>query len=68
MVGSAFVFALFHGINPVFPAAIVGGLAAGELFRRSGSIWPAVTLHAVLNLPTIPMLVLAEAARAAAAS
>lgn len=65
VVGGALVFALFHGINPVFPAALVCGLAAGEIFRRSGSVWPAVTVHAVFNLPTIPLLVLAQAAQSA---
>jgi membrane protease YdiL (CAAX protease family) len=62
VVGSALVFALFHGINPVFPAALVTGLIAGEVFRRSGSIWPAVVVHAVVNLPTIHAMVLAQAA------
>ena len=59
VVGGALVFALFHGINPVFPAALVTGMVTGEIFRRSGSIWPAVIVHSVVNLPTIPVLVLA---------
>lgn len=62
VVGGAFIFAIFHGINMVFPAAVVAGLAAGEVFRRSGSIWPAVTVHFVINLPTIPLMVLTSAA------
>lgn len=62
VVGGAFAFAIFHGVNMVFPAALVTGLAAGEVFRRSGSIWPAVTVHAVVNLPTIPVMLLASAA------
>lgn len=62
VVGGALVFALFHGINMVFPAAVVVGLFAGEVFRRSGSIWPAVTVHFVVNLPTIPTMLLAGAA------
>ncbi|WEK06035.1 MAG: type II CAAX endopeptidase family protein [Candidatus Devosia phytovorans] len=61
VVGGAVIFALFHGINPVFPAALVTGLIAGEVFRRSGSIWPAVMVHSVVNLPTVPALVLAGA-------
>lgn len=60
--GSALVFALFHGINIVFPAALVAGLVAGELFRRSGSIWPGVMVHVIMNLPAIPIMVLASAA------
>jgi len=59
VLGGAIIFALFHGLNAVFPAALVTGLAAGEVFRRSGSIWPAVTVHAVVNLPTIPAMLLA---------
>lgn len=59
IVGGAFIFAIFHGINAVFPAALVTGLAAGEIFRRSGSIWPAVIVHVIVNLPTIPAMLLA---------
>nr|WP_282567789.1 CPBP family intramembrane glutamic endopeptidase [Devosia sp. 1635] len=36
VVGGALVFALFHGINPVFPAALV----TGEIFRRSDPFGP----------------------------
>ena len=57
VVGSALVFALFHGINLVFPAAVITGLVAGEIYRRSGSIWPAVIVHAVVNVPTVPTMV-----------
>jgi hypothetical protein len=60
--GSAAVFAAFHGFNVVFPVALVAGIAAGEVFRRSESVWPAVVLHGVVNLPTIPLMVLARAA------
>lgn len=63
VVGSALIFAIFHGINLVFPAALVVGLVAGEVFRRSGSVWPAVVVHAVVNLPTIPVMLLARAAQ-----
>lgn len=62
VVGGAVIFAIFHGINMVFPAALVTGLAAGEVFRRSGSIWPAVMVHVMVNLPTIPVMLLAKAA------
>jgi uncharacterized protein len=58
---SAVIFALLHRINMIFPAALVAGLVAGEVFRRSGSIWPAVIVLAVFNLPTIPVTVLANA-------
>ena len=62
VVGGAVLFALFHGMNIVFPAALVAGLVAGEVFRRSGSIWPGVMVHVMFNLPTIPVMVLASAA------
>jgi membrane protease YdiL (CAAX protease family) len=65
VVGSALIFAIFHGFNVILPVALVAGLAAGEVFRRSGSIWPAVVLHVVFNLPTIPVMVLAAAPSAA---
>lgn len=60
--GGALVFALFHGINIVFPAGLVAGLVAGELFRRNGSIWPGVMAHVMFNLPTISVMVLASTA------
>lgn len=59
VVLGAVIFALLHGINIVFPAAIIEGLIAGELFRRSASIWPPVIVHVVYNLPTIPVMFLA---------
>lgn len=59
VVGSTVIFALMHGINIIFPAAVVAGLATAEIFRRSGSVWPAVVVHVVFNLPTIPVMVAA---------
>jgi uncharacterized protein len=59
IVGSTLIFAIGHGINIVFPAAIVAGLATAEIFRRSGSVWPALVVHVVFNLPTIPVMVVA---------
>ena len=61
VVGSALLFAVTHGLNTVFPAALVVGLITAEIFRRSGSVWPAVIVHAVHNLPTVPFLVAAAA-------
>ncbi len=55
---STIIFALAHGINAVFPGAVVMGLVGGEVFRRSGSVWPGVVAHTVVNLPAIPVLVL----------
>ena len=63
VVGGALLFALMHGINMVLPAALVAGLVAGDVYRRSGSIWPAVMVHSVFNLPAIPVMVLARTAQ-----
>lgn len=46
---SAVVFGVFHGFNVVLPAAVVLGILNAVLYERSGSIWPAVTAHAVNN-------------------
>lgn len=59
VVSSALIFALMHGINIVFPAALVMGLVGAELLRRSGSVWPAVVVHVVFNLPTVPVMIVA---------
>lgn len=59
VVDSTLIFAIGHGINIIFPAAIVAGLATAEVFRRSGSIWTAVVVHVVFNLPTIPAMIAA---------
>lgn len=55
-LGSAAVFAVFHGINVVLPAAFVVGVVAAELRRRSGSVWPGVVVHAVNNLISVLVL------------
>ncbi|MGQ4271046.1 lysostaphin resistance A-like protein [Nocardiopsis changdeensis] len=56
-LGGSAVFAVFHGVNIILPAAFVVGLVAAEVMRRSGSIWPAVAVHSVNNL-ALPLLVL----------
>lgn len=58
VVGSTVIFALMHGINNIFPAAVVAGLATAEVFRRSGSIWPGLVVHFVFNLPSFLLMVL----------
>ncbi|QBD83693.1 CPBP family intramembrane metalloprotease [Ktedonosporobacter rubrisoli] len=59
VVGSAVIFGLAHGINIVLPTALVVGLVNAELRRRSGSVWPGVIAHAVVNLPTVAVMVAA---------
>lgn len=43
------MFAAIHGPSVIFVDAFVMGLFFGAVFRLSGSIWPAVTLHAIYN-------------------
>lgn len=62
VVGSTLIFALAHGLNVVFPVALVFGLISAELLRRSGSVWPGVIAHVINNLPTVFVLVLIRAA------
>ncbi|TQS41435.1 CPBP family intramembrane glutamic endopeptidase [Cryptosporangium phraense] len=50
VVGSALIFAAMHGPNIVFVTALVVGLIAAELRRRSGSVWPGVVAHLVNNV------------------
>lgn len=57
VLSSSVVFALFHGINIVFPTALVVGIIAAGVMRRSGSIWPAVAVHVVNNMG-LPLFVL----------
>ena len=42
------IFAIVH--PPIaFPAVLMLGMVAAMVFRRTGSLWPAVTTHAVYN-------------------
>jgi CAAX prenyl protease-like protein len=43
---STFVFTLAH---TEWLAAVIAGLAYAWLYRRTGSLWPAVIAHAVTN-------------------
>jgi len=49
IVGSAIAFALAHGAVVDLPWVLVTGLGLGYLRSRSGSIYPCVALHAVVN-------------------
>ncbi|WP_181276246.1 CPBP family intramembrane glutamic endopeptidase [Brevibacterium oceani] len=50
VLGSTVVFALLHGEPILMVSAVLVGLPAGELRRRTGSIWPGVALHIVFDL------------------
>lgn len=64
VVVSSVVFAVFHGVNMALPSALVVGLVAAEVVRRSGSVWPAVVIHVINNLAA-PVFVLLGGAAAA---
>lgn len=49
LVGSSLMFAAIHGPSVIFVDALVMGLFFGTVFRLSGSIWPAITLHMIYN-------------------
>lgn len=49
IVVSALIFAVWHGINLVFPSALLVGLVNGWLMVRTKSVWPGVVLHIVYN-------------------
>ncbi|PJJ72976.1 hypothetical protein CLV46_2556 [Diaminobutyricimonas aerilata] len=65
VVGSSVVFALFHGISLALPSALVVGIIAAEMMRRSRSIWPAVMVH-VVNNAALPLFVLIAGSAAVA--
>jgi membrane protease YdiL (CAAX protease family) len=44
------VFALAHGLNVVFAAALLLGVVNAVLYERTGSIWPPAAAHATFNL------------------
>lgn len=49
VVGTAVAFALAHGAVIDLPWVLVTGLGLGYLRSRSGSLYPCVALHAVVN-------------------
>lgn len=61
VLGSSVIFAVAHGLNAVLPAAIVVGVIAAELRRRSGSVWPGVLTHMVNNAVTVGFYALVPA-------
>ncbi|MBX7483335.1 CPBP family intramembrane glutamic endopeptidase [Qipengyuania qiaonensis] len=46
---SSVIFGLAHGTGVILWVAIMVGLISGALFRKTGSVWPSVLLHAVYN-------------------
>lgn len=50
VLGSAVIFAVLHGNVVTALSALIVGLIAGELRRRSDSVWPGVAAHIVFNV------------------
>ncbi|HEY3685279.1 MAG TPA: type II CAAX endopeptidase family protein [Streptosporangiaceae bacterium] len=50
VLGSAVVFAVLHGNIVTALSGLIVGLIAGELRRRSDSVWPGVAAHIVFNV------------------
>ena len=47
---SGLVFALAHGLNVVFAAALLLGLVNAAVYERTRSVWPCAAVHATFNL------------------
>ncbi|MEU6132138.1 type II CAAX endopeptidase family protein [Saccharopolyspora sp. NPDC047091] len=50
VLGSAVIFAVLHGNIVTALSGLIVGLVAGELRRRSDSVWPGVAAHITFNL------------------
>lgn len=58
LYGSSFLFAVVHWSDWPSPIPIFFfSLALGTVFRRSGSLWTVIALHATFNLPVTIMLI-----------
>lgn len=56
MLISGFAFAAIHPQGPLlWPSLAVIGIAASYVAYRSGSLWPAIILHAINNLVTLSL-------------
>jgi hypothetical protein len=61
IIPSALLFALLHfGYASIseFVAALIFGLAAGYVFKKTGSLYATITAHIILNMLTIVALFL----------
>lgn len=49
VLGSAVIFAAAHGPSVIFFDALMVGILIGVLYRKTGSLWPALAVHVVYN-------------------
>ena len=57
LVISSLLFALIHGDAPALPALFVLGLIFAWVYRRSGSLWTSILVHAMWNATTFSLLI-----------
>ena len=48
-IGSALLFAASHGLTGLFIPVFMSGLVLAWVYRRTGSLWPAVLAHGSQN-------------------
>lgn len=61
---SAFGFGLLHGIPQLIPPIMALGVVLALATQYSGSIWPAIIIHATFNIISAMLLYIELAARA----
>lgn len=49
VLGSAVIFAAVHGPSVIFFDALMVGILIGVLYRKTGSLWPALAVNVVYN-------------------
>lgn len=54
---SSGLFALIHGDAPGLPALFALGMVFGWVYRRSGSLWASILVHAFWNATTFALLI-----------
>jgi membrane protease YdiL (CAAX protease family) len=60
-VASALLFSGLHGIVWLIPALAVIGVILALVYEKSGSLWPAVVVHALFNSTGVVLVYLALA-------
>ncbi len=60
IVLTAALFAVSHGLIALLPISVAFGLGLGYLRRRTGSVYPGIALHVLLNALTVSATALAS--------
>ncbi len=56
-IGSALLFAASHGFTGLFIPVFMSGLVLAWVYRRTGSLWPAVLAHSTQNAIALAVVV-----------